>query len=87
MLSFLLFLCFCALCFILQTHIVLYVTLTKWVNHFHFLSKLTVHVPFPLSISVIKYYHTWGLISVVALICHSRVDSSIPLQMVPVGCH
>ena len=29
--------------------------------------------------------HAWGFISVMALVGHSRVDSSIPLQMVPVG--
>ena len=31
--------------------------------------------------------HAWGFISVMALVGHSRVDSSIPLQMVPLGCH
>ena len=29
--------------------------------------------------------HAWGFISVMELVGHSRVDSSMPLQMVPVG--
>ena len=29
--------------------------------------------------------HAWGFISAMALVGHSRVDSSMPLQMVPVG--
>ena len=51
-----LFLCFWALCFIIQT-----------------------------SLFYMLQCHAWGFISVMALVGHSRVDSSIPLQMVPVG--
>ena len=29
--------------------------------------------------------HAWGFISAMELVGHSRVDSSMPLQMVPVG--
>ena len=29
--------------------------------------------------------HAWGFISAMELVGHSRIDSSMPLQMVPVG--